>query len=49
LYDEAFFLEYFGIETIARVFREEWEDFRAYVTAYEEAHASFFPPTPPCP
>ena len=50
LYDEAFFLQHFGIETIDRVFREEWEDFRAYVTAYEEAHASpNFPPTPPCP
>jgi len=50
LYDEAFFLEHFGIEAIARVFREEWEDFRTYVTAYEEAHA--FPnsrPRPPCP
>ena len=50
LYDEAFFLQHFGIEAIARVFGEEWEDFRAYVMAYKEAHA--FPdsrPTPPCP
>ena len=50
LYKNAFFLQYVGIEAIARVFGEEWEDFRAYVTAYEEAHASpNFPPTPPCP
>ncbi len=50
LYKNAFFLQHVGIEAIARIFWEEWEDFRAYVIAYEEAHASpNFPPTPPCP
>jgi hypothetical protein len=50
LYEEAFFLQHFGIAAIARVFGEEWESFRAYVTAYEQAHATpNFPPTPPCP
>ena len=50
LYKNAFFLQHVSIEAIARVFWEEWEDFRAYVTAYEEVHASpNFPPTPPCP
>jgi len=47
---EAFLLEHFGIDAVARVFDQEWEDFRAYFIAHEQAWATtLFPPERPCP
>ncbi len=47
---EAFLLKHFGIDAVARVFGQEWEDFRAYFITHERAWATtLFPPERPCP
>lgn len=50
LHKEAFLLEHFDIDAVARVFDQEWEDFRAYFMACEQVWATtFLPPRTPCP